>query len=274
MSWLNRVPVAVLVLSGILAWGGAYALLAEPRVAPTISPLILPLPDGANVLPDFSAFPAGKARKVAFFDYMLPIIRHINSELFVERFYLQQWRNDFAQNGALTDQQRLALSSLAKKYDVADESVKDQLAILWRRVDTIPASLALAQAANESAYGTSRFAVEANNLFGQWCFSKGCGIVPSARHEDANHEVRKFASPVESVRSYMFNLNTNRAYANLRQLRSKQRASEQTPNGLTLVNALLKYSSRGQAYVEELTAMIRHNKLSQFDAAPVGQSKG
>ncbi|MEY3016873.1 MAG: hypothetical protein RL336_8, partial [Pseudomonadota bacterium] len=146
-----------------------------------------------------------------------------------------------------------------------EDSPSDQIAVLWRRVDSVPPSLALAQAANESAYGTSRFAVEANNLYGQWCFRPGCGLVPNARLDEANHEVRKFATPVASVRSYMYNLNTNRAYAALRQVRSNLRHQNKTPTGLAMVETLMHYSSRGQDYVNELAAMIRHNKLSEFD---------
>lgn len=265
MHWLMKAPISVLVIVGVIAWGGAYSLFAEsPREGPSAPPVVA-LPDGAEQLPDFSAFPAGKARKEAFFDYLLPIVRHINSQLKLERFELQQLRLAAASATGLTPPQQRALNALLDKYDVEEESIEDQLAILWRRVDTIPASLALAQAANESAYGTSRFAVDANNLFGQWCFSRGCGLVPNARVDDANHEVRKFATPVDSVRSYMHNLNTNRAYATLRQMRSKQRANKQPPTGLELVNALLRYSSRGQDYVDELSSMMRHNKLARFD---------
>lgn len=265
MHWLMKAPISVLVIVGVIAWGGAYSLFAEsPQEGPSAPPVVA-LPEGAEQLPDFSAFPAGKARKEAFFDYLLPIVRHINSQLKVERFQLQQLRLAAISAEGLTPPQQRALNGLLDKYEVEEESIEDQLAILWRRVDTIPASLALAQAANESAYGTSRFAVDANNLFGQWCFSRGCGLVPNARLDDANHEVRKFATPVDSVRSYMHNLNTNRAYATLRQMRSKQRASKQPPSGLELVNALLRYSSRGQDYVDELSSMMRHNKLARFD---------
>ncbi len=274
MHWLMKAPVSALVIVGVIAWGAAYSLFAEsPLEAPT-APRVVALPEGAEQLPDFSAFPAGKARKEAFFGYLLPIVRHINSQLKVQRFELQQLRQA-ANTEGLTPSQQRALDALLDRYDVEGASLDDQLAILWRRVDSIPASLALAQAANESAYGTSRFAVDANNLFGQWCFRKGCGLVPNARLSDANHEVRKFDTPVDSVRSYMHNLNTNRAYATFRQMRSKQRANKQPPTGLELVNALLRYSSRGQDYVDELSSMMRHNKLARFDnPRPVTDQKG
>jgi Bax protein len=265
MHWLMKAPIGVLLLVGVVTWGGAYSLFAQSTIESPAAPPIIALPEGAHTLPDFSEYPAGKARKEAFFGYLLPIIRHINSQLRAERFVLGQIRQAAASPEGLSAEQLAKLSALSEKYDVEEETIEDQIAILWRRVDTIPASLALAQAANESAYGTSRFAVDANNLFGQWCFREGCGLVPNARIDDASHEVRSFKTPVDSVRSYMHNLNTNRAYATLRTLRSKQRASKQPPSGKELVNALLEYSSRGQDYVDELSAMMRHNKLARFD---------
>ncbi|HSG60242.1 MAG TPA: glucosaminidase domain-containing protein [Pseudomonadales bacterium] len=274
MHWLMKAPIGVLVIVGVVTWGGAYSLFAQSTPEAPVAPPIIALPPGADTLPDFSEFPAGKARKEAFFQYLLPIIRHINSQLRAERFALDQLRKAALSSQGLSNAQLQELMAMSEKYGVEEESVEDQLAILWRRVDTIPASLALAQAANESAYGTSRFAVDANNLFGQWCFREGCGLVPNARIEEASHEVRKFNTPVDSVRSYMHNLNTNRAYASLRLMRSKQRSSKQPPTGMELVNALLKYSSRGQDYVDELSSMIRHNKLARFDVpSQIGQQK-
>jgi Bax protein len=271
VTWLNNIPAKVFVLLGVMVWVGAYSLLAEPGAIESTSqtsivgPANRVLPRSFHTLPDFSQYPAGEARKSAFFNYLLPVVGYINTEIATERNQLRQWREAFASQKSLSAQQMDKIAALAEKYQVDEDSLEGQLAVLWRRVDTVPPSLALAQAANESAYGTSRFAVEANNLFGQWCFRQGCGLVPSARQEDASHEVRKFASPVASVRSYMYNLNTNRAYASLRQLRSNLRRNNQAPSGPKLVETLLHYSSRGQDYVEELATMIRYNKLSEFD---------
>lgn len=265
MHWLMKVPVSILITLGMIAWGGAYTIFAEQSKPAASSPPLVSLPANALTLPDFTAFPAGKARKEAFFDYLLPIIEHINSQLRVERYELQRVKEQVASQQALSPSMQRTLEKMLQKYQVAEQNIEDQLAILSRRIDIIPPSLALAQAANESAYGTSRFAVQANNLFGQWCFRKGCGLVPSSRIADANHEVRRFKTPADSVRSYMHNLNTNRAYILLRQMRSKQRLNDQIPQGAVLVNALLKYSSRGQEYVDELASMMRFNKLSRHD---------
>ena len=127
-------------------------------------------------------------------------------------------------------------------------------------------SLALAQSANESAWGTSRFALKANNLFGQWCFSKGCGIVPLSRPVGAKFEMAKFTNPEQSVVAYMHNLNTNRAYINFRKMRKNMRGMNVPLSGAVLAEGLISYSQRRGAYIKELQAMIRVNKLSQYDS--------
>mgnify|MGYP002064425563 CR=1 FL=1 len=99
------------------------------------------------------------------------------------------------------------------------------LAELRRRVDTVPIRLALAQAAKESGWGTSRFARKGNNFFGQWCYDEGCGLVPRARGEGRSHEVRAFDSPGDSVASYLRNINTHHGYRELRHARAGLRAA-------------------------------------------------
>jgi Bax protein len=128
-----------------------------------------------------------------------------------------------------------------------------------KRVDTVPLELVLSQAANESAWGTSRFARKANNLFGQWCFSKGCGLVPARRNAGSTHEVAAFKSPQLSVRSYLRNLNTGRVYKDLRNIRAAKRAEGKQATAYEIAAGLSKYSERGQAYVKEIRAMIKYN---------------
>ena len=136
---------------------------------------------------------------------------------------------------------------------------------LLKRMDVIPPSLAMAQAANESAWGTSRFAREGNNLFGQWCFRRNCGIAPAQRVEGATHEVRVFKKPYNSVVAYVHNLNTHRRYARLRNLRLAVRESGQPLNGLHLVEGLLGYSQEGPKYVEWIRQIITTNDLTVAD---------
>lgn len=131
---------------------------------------------------------------------------------------------------------------------------------LLRRVDVIPVKLVLAQAANESAWGTSRFAREGNNLFGQWCFTKGCGMVPIRRAEGASHEVALFTTPAASVRAYMLNLNSGGAYEHFRKIRIGLKRMNKPQSAIVLAAGLEKYSERGRDYVRSIRDMIRGNE--------------
>jgi len=128
------------------------------------------------------------------------------------------------------------------------------------RIDVIPTDLVLVQAANESAWGTSRFARQGYNFFGLWCFRKGCGFVPSRRKADAKHEVAKFPNLTRAVYTYLRNLNRHNAYRELRQIRANLRANNLPITGSDLAEGLVSYSERGHDYVEELQAMIRFNE--------------
>ncbi len=127
-------------------------------------------------------------------------------------------------------------------------------------VDVIPLEMALVQAANESAWGQSRFARDANNYFGQWCYEKGCGLVPLKRTAGATHEVKSFATANLSVRAYMKNINTSRAYAEFRDIRRDLRHQHRTLDAELLAMGLKSYSERGMAYVKVIQTMIRSNR--------------
>jgi len=159
------------------------------------------------------------------------------------------------------------LRSLGERYRLDPESLSsDQLlATLLLRVDAVPMSLALAQAAKESGWGTSRFARRGRNLFGQWCYTPGCGIVPRSRGEEATHEVRAFSTASESVQSYIRNINTHPAYLDFRRARAGLRARQAPLSGLVLAEQLESYSERGRAYVNEIKQLIRFNDLEEFD---------
>jgi Bax protein len=104
-----------------------------------------------------------------------------------------------------------------------------------------------------------------NNLFGQWCFDQGCGIVPESRRAGMTHEVARFNSPAESIASYMRNLNTNYAYREFRELRQVMRDESQPLSGIKLAEKLDRYSTRGIAYVQALKSMILINDLRRYD---------
>ncbi|MHA7881406.1 MAG: glucosaminidase domain-containing protein [Saccharospirillum sp.] len=216
--------------------------------------------------PDFTRFPAGDARKQAFFDYFLPLIRQANQQILADRERLVAL---IEQGDANAAEQRW-VNQLAERYGVEDAVESPEAwSDLLIRVDGIPPSLALAQAANESAWGTSRFAVDGNNYFGQWCFVEGCGLVPAQRDDGARHEVAVFLSPAQSVQRYMNNINSHFAYDDLRALRAQLRREGRPITGLTLATTLLRYSERGSEYIEELQSMIRFNELQVYDEQSV-----
>ena len=163
------------------------------------------------------------------------------------------------------------LASLGVKYKVIkQESEKlDNAALieLKKRVDIVPPSLALAQAAEESGWGTSRFAIKGNSLFGQWDFS-GKGIKPEEqRTELGNYGIATFESPQDSIEAYMLNLNTHRAYERMRQKRAVFRQQNKEPAGWDLAKTLDKYSERGNDYVKSLHAIMSYNRLNDADQA-------
>ena len=219
----------------------------------------------SGAVPNFKAIPAGSQRKQAFFSYFLPLIEQRNQELTELRAQITDLYHNRT-NLSSTQQQKVI--KVANDFDIEGFSLTNDnhWATLLRRVDIVPPSLALAQAANESAWGTSRFALKGNNYFGQWCFKKGCGLVPKSRGAGLKHEVAKFNSPRQSVNKYMHNLNTHDAYFQLRLIREKLRGNEQVVSGLKLSAGLLKYSERGAHYVKELNQMIRFNKLDKLDS--------
>ncbi|WP_019895277.1 glucosaminidase domain-containing protein [Hydrogenovibrio halophilus] len=222
--------------------------------------------------PDFSSFDAGPPRKQAFFEYFAPLIHQANQSIQTKRERLKT----LIDQNSLPEKDQAWLKTQAELFGLEvsgrfDPDRSENQKALLTRIDTIPTSLALAQAANESAWGTSRFARKAHNYFGQWCYQPGCGLVPEQRISGADHEVRAFDHPYESVKSYLHNLNSHSAYADLRRIRAQLRNANQPVTGVALAEGLLHYSERREAYVEELRSMIRYNELSRFNLNAANQ---
>ena len=213
--------------------------------------------------PDFSQYPAGAERKQQFFAFMLPLVESENAALLEQRAWLQQLAEADYELGWL---QRWRLQRLAPEYKLQLEGNSSKIVIdeLLLRVNTIPTSLALAQAAKESGWGTSRFAREGNNFFGQWCFKVGCGLVPRQRNSGSSHEVAKFANARISVRSYLQNLNRHYRYEQLRQARAQAIAQGSAASGSELAAFLGAYSEQGNDYIESLQQIIRINDLENI----------
>lgn len=213
-------------------------------------------------LPDFSTYTSVKQKKEDFFAYLLPRVKHANDNILKERQRLFALQSSLPN---LTRSETAELIELKEKYEVKLSNHEDIIDELIKRIDIIPASLALAQAANESAWGTSRFAEQGNNLFGQWCYVEGCGMIPSGRNDTQRHEVAKFDSVLASIESYMRNLNSQHAYEKLRTLRAQARSDEDIISGVKLAHGLWSYSIRREAYVDEIQLMIKQNQLHQYN---------
>lgn len=218
-------------------------------------------------LPDFESYEDVESRKEAFFEFLTPYVKDENARISAVRAQLLPMAEVLERGLPLSDVERERLTRIAADYrvDLETTGLLEGARELVARVDSIPMSLALAQAANESAWGMSRFAREGNNIFGQWCFNEGCGLVPEQRHQNATHEVRAFQSVDASVAAYFRNLNTHESYQGMRQLRADMRAEGRPLDAMVLARGLLRYSERGVAYVNELQDIIRVNRLAALD---------
>ena len=219
-------------------------------------------------LPTFADITESGARKLAFFKFIRTLVTLENHAILRNRLFVKAQQADIALNRSLGDARQQRLEALLDRYALDSADIDPQtLQDLLRRMDVIPPSLAMAQAANESAWGTSRFAVEGNNLFGQWCVRPGCGIKPAQRAANATHEVRRFKYPFESVAAYIHNLNTHAAYRELRGLRAGMRDAGQPITGMELAPGLIDYSERGTVYVAAIQNLITSNRLTRADLA-------
>lgn len=239
----------------VLAW--IFFLQPEKSIVKNI-----PKVENADqAVPDFTVYKQVKEKKKAYFDYLLPAVTAQNDYIRSVRQLLQGYQAKEAAGDSLSEQQTEELDWLINEYRVdATQSKALIYQELLRKIDIIPAELVLVQSANESAWGTSRFARKGYNFFGLWCFKKGCGFVPSRRDEDANHEVAKFSDLSSAMYSYMRNLNRHPAYKEMRLIRQQQRNNQKPITAKAMAGGLQKYSERGQEYIDELRQMIRVNK--------------
>ncbi|MFQ3235227.1 MAG: Bax protein [Paraglaciecola sp.] len=217
--------------------------------------------NNVNEIPDFTQFSSVTVKKQAFFAYLLPEIERQNNITLTLRKAIHVMQSQTLAEQPLTPFAKGLLTTLRKNYRVK-ESLNDKqaLVVLSHKVDMIPPELVLVQAANESGWGTSRFARKGYNFFGLWCFTKGCGFIPRQRDEGTVHEVAKFPSLSNAVNTYIRNLNRHYAYQELREIRSQLRQQNKPITARALVHGLQSYSERGQDYIDELVSMMRVNK--------------
>ncbi len=199
-----------------------------------------------------------KKRKEFFIQIVLPLILKENNNIRIDRKRLFSIINK-------SNNSDLEKKWLAKKYKQYGIPSKD-LSTLKIRMDEVPVSLALAQAAKETGWGTSRFALEGNALFGQWTWS-GEGLRPKESDKNEGHKVMKFNVLQASVRAYQRNLNTHSSYKDFRKARAELRDNGKPLDSLILAEYLDKYAETGDKYVEVLKKIIAQNSLKDFDDA-------
>ena len=166
-----------------------------------------------------------------------------------------------------TEKEKLWLRQKLREYKVKNSNIKE----LEKRMDIIPVSIALAQAAKESGWGTSRFALEGNAIFGQWTWT-GQGIEPLSKGKNEGHKILRFPILRASVKAYKNNLNTHKGYADFREKRYNLRKRNKKIKGLDLTETLDKYAQTGKEYTEILKQIIKQNSLSDFETVQLTNS--
>jgi Bax protein len=267
-SMLERASIAMYKPDAILAFNSPHTLT---RHFATIGyDLDAVRKDGASVPRLFLArVPDGLAdvkqssqRKDVFLSVMLPLVLEVNEQVQRKRAQLLVMEAKQAAGQPLTAEQQKRLEAIAAEYGTSP----DRLDILLRRVDAVPPSLALAQAAIESGWGTSRFILEGNAVFGEWTWDDA-GLVPQGREQGKSHKIRSFEQLLDSVGSYIHNLNTHAAYRSFREKRLSMRDEGKRLSGLSLVPTLISYSELKGKYLGLLRNIIVTNDLQPLDEA-------
>ena len=254
-QWLRRSPRARWVLAGTAVAGGIAVLILTRPARPEPS------------LPVGSSSDTPQEKKAAFINYLVPQVREVNARILRDRRRLTAILQDVAagdQPGYFDGRwlKKLVADYGAELPERITTSFLDQMLV---RVDVVPPSLVIAQAAVESGWGTSRFAQRGNNLFGLRAYG-GKGLTPKARDAGEKFKVAAYPSVHESVAEYINNLNTGESYIDLRMTRRELRQRGQPVTGTALVSGLAGYSGRGADYVETILAVITANKLGRFDS--------
>lgn len=245
------VSLTAALAGGLLFGGTLWYSTPEPSPPPVVLP---PPPPGET--PEQIA-----ERKKLFIDLLLPGIQRENRRLLGDRLRIDRIERELSSEDEISRDDFEWLKQMATRYnlDPAARRNPEFFDSLRRRVDTLPASMIIAQAALESGWGRSQAARASNNFFGHYCYSRDCGI-PAPGSGD----LRIFKSPEASVLAYMHNLNSHRAYRELRQKRAALRAAGKPASGSVLAPTLTGYSERGAAYTVDVVTLIRENDLDEL----------
>jgi len=212
---------------------------------------------------DIDKIRSTKKKKETFLKILLPLIVAENEKIKSDKKYLEKIlkKNNSIEN-------RKWINKKYKAYKVSDQNINE----LLEKMDTIPTSIALAQAAKESGWGTSRFALEGNAIFGQWTWN-GEGIAPLEIEEGKKHKILKFPLLRASVKAYITNLNTHRSYKDFRKKRSELRKLNKKTSGIDLISELDNYAETGKEYTKVLLQIIEQNDLHEFDLVIIDDKK-
>ena len=210
---------------------------------------------------DFMEIKSVNERKKLFINTLLPIIYSENLKILEDRKKILDWWNESQGENFSRDFWPSWLFELSEKYETSDSNLGN----LLMKVDVIPISMALAQAAIESGWGTSRYLREGNAIYGQYTFEKDRGIRPERRESNEKFFIKRFSNLSESTRSYFKNINTHRAYVDFREERKKLRMNGVKLSGVKLVKFLTSYSERRDEYVKDVENIIQSNNFMKFD---------
>jgi Bax protein len=213
----------------------------------------------AMLPPDLASLPDSDQRKAAFIKTVLPLVLHVNETIAHDRARILALRTEFARARTLKVGDAEWLRGVSSSYGLDQDADFDELLL---RVDVVPPSLAVAQAALESGWGTSRIAHEGKALFGQYAMY---GEGPAQGEDAKNYRIKYFATLSDAVRSYATNLNTHAAYERFRKARAKMRSRGVDPDGYDLAAEIVNYSELRGDYVKAVRRLIDINALSRFD---------
>ena len=212
---------------------------------------------------DLDEIKSVQLKKETFIKIVLPLVVAENQKILDDKNKL----NKILLNKKTSEKNKYWLRQKLKEYKVQNGKIKE----LEKRMDIIPISIAIAQAAKESGWGTSRFALEGNAIFGQWTWN-GKGIAPLDRAKEKSHKILRFPILRASVKAYKNNLNTHKSYRLFREKRNELRSKKKSINGLKLIHTLDSYAQTGEKYTKILAQIIEQNSLDEFEGVKLSNS--
>ncbi len=219
---------------------------------------------------DYYKIKNSKVKKAAFINTLLPKIKKAEKQILSYRAFIEKFFKKYIFTYSLKSRSDLMrLLKISRKYRI--KQMYNEVEYL-KKVDTIPISLVLAQAAVESAWGDSRFVKEGNNLFGEWTWGKK-GIIPAGRDENASHKLRIFDTLDDSIKRYMLNLNRHRSYKYFRELRAHKRAINEPFTGLDAATKMTNYSQMREVYNRLLVNVIKGNGFMGYESPYIIKQK-